>query len=188
VWWYKFRFAGQVIRESSKSESKTVAKDAEGSRRRELEESFNRISTPRTAQLFSVAAEAWLITKTAHLSPRSLIVKRANLKHINPHFRKMLQEAMHCRCPDLDPTRAAKIPNPAALPVRAALPEGFWLQTHHMKQQLHALIHVSTPRLPEPRRSERAGCSQEALLAALGIEAGDLSLDGQERRILLSRT
>ena len=41
VWWYKFRFAGQVIRESSKSESKTVAKDAERARRRELEGSFN---------------------------------------------------------------------------------------------------------------------------------------------------
>ena len=29
VWWYKFRFAGQMIRESSKSEGKTVAKEAE---------------------------------------------------------------------------------------------------------------------------------------------------------------
>ncbi len=28
VWWYKFRFAGQVLRESSKSESRTVAKEA----------------------------------------------------------------------------------------------------------------------------------------------------------------
>jgi hypothetical protein len=57
VWWYKFRFAGQVIRESSKSESRTVAKEAERSRRRGLEESFNRISRPRAAQLFSTAAE-----------------------------------------------------------------------------------------------------------------------------------
>ena len=37
VWWYKFQFGGRMIRESSKSESKTVAKDAERSRRRELE-------------------------------------------------------------------------------------------------------------------------------------------------------
>jgi integrase len=90
VWWYKFRFAGQVIRESSKSESKTVAKDAERARRRELEGSFNRISRPRTAQLFSSAAESWLTTKIAHLSPRSVIIERANLKHINPYFGKML--------------------------------------------------------------------------------------------------
>ena len=90
VWWYKFRFAGQVIRESSKSESKTVAKDAERARRRELEGSFNRISKPRTAQLFSTAAEVWLRAKIAHLSPRSVIIERANLKHVNPYFGKML--------------------------------------------------------------------------------------------------
>jgi integrase len=90
VWWYKFRFSGLVIRESSKSQSRTVAKEAERSRRRELEESFNRISKPRTAQLFSATAETWLKTKMAHLSPRSVIIERANLKHINPYFGKML--------------------------------------------------------------------------------------------------
>lgn len=90
VWWYKFRFAGQVVRESSKSESRTVAKEAERARRRELEESFNRISRPRTAQLFTAGAETWLKTKIAHLSPRSVIIERANLKHINPYFGKML--------------------------------------------------------------------------------------------------
>jgi hypothetical protein len=74
VWWYKFRFAGQVIRESSKSVSKTVARDAERSRRRELEGSFNCISKPRTAQLFSPAADTWLKAKIAHLSPRSVII------------------------------------------------------------------------------------------------------------------
>ena len=52
VWWYKFRFAGQVIRESSKSESRTVAKEAERSRRRELEESFNRISKTTNGPAF----------------------------------------------------------------------------------------------------------------------------------------
>ena len=90
VWWYKFRFAGQVIRESSKSESKTIAKDAERARRRNLEESFNRIAKPRTAQLFSLAAEAWIQSKTAHLSLRSVVIERSNLKHINPFFGKML--------------------------------------------------------------------------------------------------
>jgi hypothetical protein len=90
VWWYKFRFAGQVVRETSKSASRTVAKEAERSRRRELEESYNRISKPRTAQLFSTAAETWLRTKIAHLSPRSVIIERANLKHLNPYFGKML--------------------------------------------------------------------------------------------------
>ena len=49
VWWYKFRFGGgQVIRETSKSESRTVAKEAERSRRREMEESFNRTHGQRS--------------------------------------------------------------------------------------------------------------------------------------------
>jgi len=86
VWWYKFRFAGQVIRESSKSDSKTVAREAERARRRQLEEGFNRIERQRVAQLFSVAAENWLSAKQAHLAPRSVAIERANLKHLNPFF------------------------------------------------------------------------------------------------------
>ena len=47
IWWYKFYFAGQFIRESSKSTSKTVAKNAENQRRRELEQGFNNVQTRR---------------------------------------------------------------------------------------------------------------------------------------------
>ena len=43
VWWYKFRFAGRVIRESAKTNLKTLAKMAEAKRRRELEEGFNNL-------------------------------------------------------------------------------------------------------------------------------------------------
>ena len=64
VWWYKFRFAGQIIRESSKSESKTVARDAERARRRELEESWNQIKRRKLPPVFSVASDDWLKTRT----------------------------------------------------------------------------------------------------------------------------
>lgn len=127
VWWYKFRFAGQVIRESSKSDSKTVAKDAERSRHRELEGSFNRISKPRTAQLFSVAAEMWLKAKIAHLSPRSVIIERANLKHINPYFGKMLlcdiaaDDIAHYQASRLEQGAAAKTVNLEVGTLRAIL-------------------------------------------------------------------
>lgn len=47
ILWYEFWFAGRRIRESSKSESKTVAKSAEKNRRRELEEGFNNVSDVR---------------------------------------------------------------------------------------------------------------------------------------------
>jgi integrase len=63
IWWYKFTFAGQVIRESSKSTSKTVAKDAERARRREMELAINRIPKRDKTPLFSCAADLWLAGK-----------------------------------------------------------------------------------------------------------------------------
>ena len=51
VWWYKFYFAGQPIRESAKSSSKTVAKDAEQQRRRELEAGFHNLKEVRQQRI-----------------------------------------------------------------------------------------------------------------------------------------
>ena len=63
VWWYKFWFSGQLNRESSKSDSKTVAKDAEHARRHELEQAYNHIPKRQRMPLFSHAAELWLASK-----------------------------------------------------------------------------------------------------------------------------
>src|SRR5580765_4697870 len=90
TWWYKFKFAGQSIRESAKTNSKTVARSAERARRRELEDGFNGISKPQRAQLFNVTAENWLEGKKAHLSPRSVTIEKLNLKHLKPVFGGML--------------------------------------------------------------------------------------------------
>ena len=64
-WSYKFRFDGQVIRASAKTTSKTVAREAERARRRELELSVNRITKRERLPLFGTAAKAWLESKTA---------------------------------------------------------------------------------------------------------------------------
>ena len=56
VWWYKFYFAGRLFRESSKSTSKTVAKDAEKQRRRELEAGFHNIADVRQQRIRSLEA------------------------------------------------------------------------------------------------------------------------------------
>lgn len=90
VWWFKFKFAGQMIRESSKSGNKNIAKDAERARRRELEQGYNGLSKQQRAQMFSVIAEAWIETKTAYLSPRSVTIEKLNLKHLRPIFGAML--------------------------------------------------------------------------------------------------
>ena len=85
VWWYKFRINGQSIRESADTGSKTVARDAERIRRRELEEGLNGIRRQR-ALLFSVAAQEWLDLKRSVLSARSVQIEEANLKHLKPCF------------------------------------------------------------------------------------------------------
>jgi hypothetical protein len=51
IWWYKFYFAGQPVRESSKSSSKTVAKNAEQQRRRELEAGFHNVKEVRQQRI-----------------------------------------------------------------------------------------------------------------------------------------
>ena len=62
IWWYEFWFAGRRIRESSKSESKTVAKSAEKNRRRELEEGFNNFADLRQERVrsFTEMADEYL--------------------------------------------------------------------------------------------------------------------------------
>ncbi|MCU1300242.1 MAG: hypothetical protein JWQ87_526 [Candidatus Sulfotelmatobacter sp.] len=90
VWWYDFIFEGQRVRESAKNRSKTIAKDAERARRRELEESYNGIKRRDRAKLFSLAADEWLQLKALTLSISSQRIERSNLKHLRPRFEKRL--------------------------------------------------------------------------------------------------
>ena len=55
VYWYEFEFQGQRIRESAKTSSKTIAREAERQRRRELELGINRIAKRERMPLFSLA-------------------------------------------------------------------------------------------------------------------------------------
>ncbi|MBI4463835.1 MAG: site-specific integrase [Acidobacteria bacterium] len=90
TWWFTFRFAGQKIYESAKTHSKTVARDAERARRRELEDGYNGLSRSERAIQFSIVAERWLTAKVAHLSPKSTAIEKCNLKHLLPMFGKLL--------------------------------------------------------------------------------------------------
>src|SRR5215470_14223130 len=65
VYWYKFRFEGQVIRDSAKTSSKMVAREAERARRRDLELAVNRIKKRERMPLFSIAAKEWLETRVS---------------------------------------------------------------------------------------------------------------------------
>ncbi len=89
VWWYKFWFNGQLIRESSKSASKTLAKDAERARRHELERAYNRIPKRERMPLFSHAAASWLASK-AGLAEKSRERYEQCVTHLKEAFGKGL--------------------------------------------------------------------------------------------------
>src|ERR1700719_1153762 len=89
VWWFKFRFEGQVIRESANTTSKTLARDAERARRRELETAVNRIQKRERMPLFSVAAREWGATKAA-LSGNSLRCYRLFCESLTREFGQRL--------------------------------------------------------------------------------------------------
>src|SRR5579864_1391800 len=91
VWWYKFRFANRVIRESSKSESKTIAKDAERARRRELEESWNQIKRRTLPPTFERAGSTWLEAEKPHLAERTYEIYDVALRrHMDPALGALL--------------------------------------------------------------------------------------------------
>jgi hypothetical protein len=58
IWWYDFIFAGKRIRESAKTTRKTVAREAEEKRRRELEKGFNGLEDKRHERIRTVAEVA----------------------------------------------------------------------------------------------------------------------------------
>ena len=75
VWWYEFHFAGVRYRESSKSTSKTVAKEAERARRRQVEEVFNGIKKremPKTALPHNLWAMRGVEVEMEAASPRQV--------------------------------------------------------------------------------------------------------------------
>jgi len=90
VWWYEFEFRGQRIRESTGSESKTLAIKAERHRRRELEESANGVRAARRPVLFPVAAREWMAANRARWSESNVSIQEFNLKHLSAYFGSML--------------------------------------------------------------------------------------------------
>src|SRR5262249_20343529 len=90
VWWYEFHFAGQKVRESAKTRSKTLARRAEQKRRSELEEGYHGLKKRVPPRLFSVAGEEWLELKKPTLAPKSYVIEKTNLSHLLPVFGRKL--------------------------------------------------------------------------------------------------
>lgn len=90
VWWFEFVFLGQRIRESSHSRSKTVAREAERQRRRDLEENVNGLRKRRRPLLFAVAAREYLDLKSGEVRESTHRIESKNIDHLLPFFGRML--------------------------------------------------------------------------------------------------
>jgi integrase len=82
IWWYEFRFGHRHIRESAKTTSKTVAKQAELNRRRELERGFNGLEDVREERIRPVKDLADEYQADYCLRHRSTVFVKYAVRHI----------------------------------------------------------------------------------------------------------
>jgi integrase len=91
VWWYKFRFAGRLFRESAKTTSKSLARQAERRRHQKLEEAIHGIKKRVAPVTFGVAAAEWLKLKKPTLAAKSHRIEQVNIdNHLKPVFGSLL--------------------------------------------------------------------------------------------------
>lgn len=63
VWWFKFKFRGQLIQQSARTSNVKIARDAERERRQQLERAAAGVPLPAPPMLFRNAAKTWLDNK-----------------------------------------------------------------------------------------------------------------------------
>lgn len=91
LYWIRFRFAGRMIHESTRTTSKTLAREAERQRRRELEERINNIRKRELPPTLTESSKRWL-EKRAAVSAETRETYEAALKHL----RVMLGSVLVC--------------------------------------------------------------------------------------------
>jgi integrase len=89
TYWIRFRFAGRFVHESTRTTSKTVAREAERQRRRELEKKWNRIEKRSLPPTLSEAAKRWQDKRTA-LASGTRERYEAALEHVRGVLGNML--------------------------------------------------------------------------------------------------
>lgn len=86
IYSYRFRFAGRMIHESARTKSKTLAREAERQRRRELEERINNVKKRELPPTFEQAAKDWMASREHAVTENTQSVARLALKHLLPTF------------------------------------------------------------------------------------------------------
>src|SRR5215470_3196810 len=86
IYSYRFRFAGRMIHESARTKSKTLAREAERQRRRELEERINNVKKRGLPPTFERAALTWQEDRAHRMAAKTQSVSRVALMHLLPFF------------------------------------------------------------------------------------------------------
>jgi integrase len=79
-----------MFRESAKTASKTLARQAERKRHQQLEEAVHGIRKRTAPVTFAVAADDWLKLKKPTWAAKSYVIEDQNLKHLKPTFGSLL--------------------------------------------------------------------------------------------------
>jgi integrase len=90
IWWFKFTFNGRVVRESTKSTSKDVARRVELQRRRAQEEGYHGLRRRDAPSTLKRAAERWLEEREVTWAPKTTRIERTNIGHLLRSFGSVL--------------------------------------------------------------------------------------------------
>jgi integrase len=100
IWWLRLEFQGSLIRESTGLTNKEAARDVHDNRRLKLREGRADIKRAPRVPLFSIAAESWLKAKIGDWAPKTVVIERTNVGHLEVYFRNRLLS-------DIDPADVA---------------------------------------------------------------------------------
>ena len=85
TYWIRFRFAGHFVHESTRTKSKTLARDAERQRRRELEMKWNHVERRTLPPRFEQAVKQWLEQAKPHMAVRTHDIYEVAIRcHLKP--------------------------------------------------------------------------------------------------------
>jgi len=96
TWWYRFKFQGVTVRESSGLSNKEAARAVEDKRHTELRESRAGYTRRSHAPLFTVAADTYLKAKRADWASKTSVIEANNFAHLDPFFgNRLLSDIGH---------------------------------------------------------------------------------------------
>lgn len=195
VWWYKFKFSGQTIRESTKSGSISVAREIERERRNQLALSAGGVKKQAKPVLFPTAAKEWFSEK-AGLAPRTQLGYEQRLVPVVVAFRQRLvadisaADVLGYRKQRLEAGAAGRTINYEVGCIRGVLKRsGHWGPIADKIKGLRENHDVGRAILPEDETRLLEACSHSLApaLLPLFIFSRDTGLRSQETKALRRR-